>query len=42
MTGGGGLIMKVCALDAGPVGFLTVTDAVPAVATFAAGTTAVS
>jgi hypothetical protein len=41
MTGGGGLIVNVCAFEAGPEEFLTVIDAVPATATFAAGTIAV-
>jgi len=35
-------IVNVCAFDGGPLQFLTVTCAVPAVAMFAAGTTAVS
>jgi len=44
MTGGGGLIVNVCAFEVPPpgAGFTTVTDAVPTAATFAAGTTAVS
>jgi len=42
MTGGGGLIVNVCAFEAGPEEFLTVIDAVPATATLAAGTIAVS
>jgi hypothetical protein len=45
MTGGGGLTMvNVCEFEVPPpgAGFTTVTDAVPAVATFAAGTIAVS
>jgi hypothetical protein len=42
MTGGGGLIVNVCAFEAGPAEFLTVIDAVPAAATLAAGTIAVS
>jgi hypothetical protein len=35
-------MVNVCAFDAEPVEFLTVTDAVPGAATFAAGTIAVS
>src|SRR5437016_934345 len=44
MTGGGGLIVNVTEFEVPPpgVGLTTVTDAVPAVATFAAGTIAVS
>ena len=44
MTGGGGLIVNVCAFDVPPpgAGFTTVTFAVPAAATLAAGTMAVS
>jgi hypothetical protein len=42
MTGGGGLIVNVCAFEAGPEEFLTVIDAVPGAATLAAGTIAVS
>jgi hypothetical protein len=42
MTGGGGLIVNVCGFEAEPLEFLTVIDAVPGVATFAAGTIAVS
>ena len=44
MTGGGGLIVNVTEFDVPPpgAGFTTVTDAVPTVATFAAGTIAVS
>ena len=44
MTGGGGLIVNVCAFDVPPpgAGFTTVTFAVPVAATFAAGTMAVS
>jgi hypothetical protein len=44
ITGGGGLIVNVCAFDVPPpgAGFTTVTDAAPAAATFAAGTIAVS
>jgi len=44
VVGTGLLIVNVCGLDVPPpgVGFTTVTDAVPAVATFAAGTIAVS
>jgi hypothetical protein len=42
MTGGGGLIVNVCAFEAEPVEFLTVIDAVPGAATLAAGTIAVS
>jgi hypothetical protein len=44
MTGGGGLMVNVWALDVPPpgLGFTTVTDAVPTAATFAAGTIAVS
>src|SRR4030095_1667814 len=42
MTGGGGLIVNVCGFEAGPEEFLTVIVAVPGVATFAAGTIAVS
>jgi hypothetical protein len=43
MTGAGGLIVNVSALDVPPPGegFTTVIDAVPGVATFAAGTMAV-
>jgi hypothetical protein len=44
VVGTGLLIVNVCGLDVPPpgLGFTTVTDAVPAVATFAAGTMAVS
>jgi hypothetical protein len=44
MTGTGGLIVNVCAFEIPPpgAGFTTVTEAVPAAATFAAGTIAVS
>ena len=42
MTGGGGLIVNVCAFEAEPAEFLTVIDAVPGAATLAAGTIAVS
>jgi hypothetical protein len=41
MFGTGLLIVNVCELDTGPVEFFTVTETVPAVATFAAGTVAV-
>jgi hypothetical protein len=42
MTGGGGLIVNVCGFEAEPAEFLTVIDAVPGAATFAAGTIAVT
>jgi hypothetical protein len=42
MTGGGCLIVNVCALEAVPAEFFTVTDAVPTAATLAAGTIAVT
>src|SRR2546422_3206783 len=42
VVGTGLLIVNVCAFDAGPEEFFTVIDAVPATATFAAGTVAVS
>jgi hypothetical protein len=44
MTGGGGLIVNVCAFEVPPpgAGFTTVIGAVPTVATLAAGTMAVS
>ena len=44
MTGGGGLIVNVCAFEVPPpgAGFTTVIDAVPTAATLAAGTMAVS